>query len=322
MTMLDKMIYSVIFAVLTFLVAAMNATAENEASTTRAVLITGASSGIGKRTAELLSKNGHFVYAGARKQKDLDALNTMKNVEAVRLDVTVPKDIDNAVQQITKAGRGLYGVVNNAGVVIVAPLIEVEESDLNFQFDVNIYGPYRVTRAFAPMLMESKGRVVNISSISGILSAPLMGGYSMSKHALEAYTDSLAKEMDKFGVKVIAVEPGNYASKIGESAKQRFLTLGRTPEGSLFEKQMSSALSRAGERTTMADPIAVAEAVEHALFSESPKARYMVVPNQREAEITIRKAIQEMVELNHDQNYSYDRDALVKMIDEAMQALQ
>ena len=287
----------------------------------KAVLITGASSGIGKRTTELLASKGYFVYAGARKQKDLDALNAMKNVEAVRLDVTFQDDIDKAVAQITKAGRGLYGVVNNAGVVVLGPLVELEEDNLSFQFDVNVFGPYRITKAFFPLLKESHGRVVNISSISGVLSAPLLGAYSMSKHAVEAYTDALARELQKFDVKVVAIEPGNYASKIGLNARERARETGQTTLGSMYEKEMTAMFDGVGERGDMADPVAVSKAIESALFSATPKARYMVVPNQSEAAWTIGKAMQELVELNHDQTYSYDRDALVKMLDEALQGL-
>ena len=112
-------------------------------------------------------------------------------------------------------GRGLWGVVNNAGVNVVGPMIEFEELDLDFLFDVNIYGVYRVTKAFAPMIIESQGRIINISSISGILSSYGYGTYAMSKHAIEAYTDALADEMRELGVKVSAVEPGNYQSRIG-----------------------------------------------------------------------------------------------------------
>jgi len=289
--------------------------------TSAAVLVTGASSGIGKRTTELLASKGYFVYAGARKQKDLDALNTMKNVEAVRLDVTIRDDIDNAVLKITRAGRGLYGVVNNAGVGVVGSLVELDEKDLDFQFDVNVYGPYRITKAFFPLLRESKGRVVNISSISGILSRPLVGPYSMSKHALEAYTDALAGELVKTGIIVAAIEPGNYASKLGESVKKRAQDLGRSHKGSLHEKELTEMIDQIADRDEMADPIAVALAVEHALFSETPKARYMVVPNQGEAAWTIGKAMQELVQLNQDHPYSYDRDALVQMLDDALKSL-
>ena len=292
-----------------------------QAAELRAVLVTGASSGIGKRTTELLSAEGFFVYAGARKQQDLDMLDAMKNVEAVRLDVTKPGDIEAAVKQVTEGGRGLYAVVNNAGVAILQPLIEVEEAQLDFLFDVNIYGPYRITKAFAPLLIQSKGRVINMSSISGVLSGVLSGPYSMSKHAMEAYNDSLAMEMARLGVTVAAIEPGNYASKLGESAVKQAQGSGLDYEGSLFKEEMTSSMQRLADRDAMADPIAVARAVQDALVNEQPKPRYMVVPNQREAEITIRKLLQEMTEMNHDQPYSYDRDALVKMLDEALERL-
>ncbi|MDZ7643447.1 MAG: SDR family NAD(P)-dependent oxidoreductase [Woeseiaceae bacterium] len=156
----------------------------------KAVLVTGATSGIGLKITERLAAEGYFVYAGARKPEDMERLNAMDNVRAVRLDVTYPEDIAAAVEAISAAGRGLHGVVNNAGVVTIGPLIETDIEELEFLFDVNVYGPYRVTMAFAPLLLESQGRVVNISSISGILSGPFLGHYSMSKHAIEAYTDS------------------------------------------------------------------------------------------------------------------------------------
>ena len=117
----------------------------------RAVLVTGASSGIGRTTAEYLAAHGFFVYAGARKQADLDALNELENVQAIRLDVNIQEEIDAAVETVRAEGRGLYAVINNAGVVILAPLVEVSEEDLAFQMNVNVFGPYRVTKAFAPI---------------------------------------------------------------------------------------------------------------------------------------------------------------------------
>ena len=111
-------------------------------------------------------------------------LNAIDNVQAIRLDVTKQSDINAAVDTVKAAERGLYAIVNNAGVNVTGPLIEIEESELDFLFDVNIYGPYRITKAFAPMIIESQGRISNVSSISGTLSGPLYGIYSMSKHAL------------------------------------------------------------------------------------------------------------------------------------------
>lgn len=299
----------------------MTVAAETSGEQAKAVLITGASSGIGKRTAELLASKGYIVYAGARKEADLDALNKIENITGVKLDVTVQGDIDSALAYISSTGTGLYGIVNNAGVINLGAMIEVDEGDLEFLFDVNIYGPYRITKAFAPLVIASKGRIVNISSISGVLSGPLFGAYSMSKHALESYTDTLAGEMAKFGVNVAAVEPGNFASMIGATAKKRAEKSGQLSAKSLYQDEMNRMFSGVGNRADMADPIAVAEAVEHALFNASPKARYMVVPNQVEAAVTIQKVIREMVELNEDQAHSYDRDALIKMLDQALHTL-
>lgn len=286
----------------------------------KAVLVTGASTGIGRSITELFASRGVFVYAGARKQKDLEELDAIENVQSIRLDVTIQDEIDAAVATITKEGRGLYGLVNNAGVAIVAPLIEVDEQELDFLFDVNIYGPYRITKAFSPLIIESKGRITTISSISGILSGTLFGPYSMSKHAMEAYSDSLAREMERFDVKVSVIEPGNYRSQIGMTLKKRMEAKGIDIEGSPYQPEMQRMLDRMKEGPQGKDPLEVAEAAYHALFDANPKMRYMVVPNERQAEITIRKAIEEMVQLNQGQPYTYDRQALITMLDEALAA--
>lgn len=292
----------------------------DDANGQKAILVTGASTGIGRNVAETLAANGYFVYAGARKQADIDALSAIDNIQGIRLDVTIQDEIDAAVENIKNEGRGLYGLVNNAGVSISAPLIEVEEDDMQFQMDVNLFGPYRVTKAFAPMIIESQGRIATIGSIAGILSGVLYGPYSMSKHAVEAYTDSLAVEMKKFDVAVSVIEPGNYNSKIVSAKLRRMKERGQTTEGSLFKEEMEQLLQRPADRSQYKEPDEVSAAVLHALFSENPKIRYMVVPNQREAEVTIRKAIEELVQLNEGHEYSYNREALVAMLDEALTA--
>ncbi len=282
----------------------------------KAVLVTGASSGIGRKITERLAANGFFVYAGARAQKDIDDLSAIKNVQGVRLDVTVPADIANAVSIVAKGGRGLYGVVNNAGVVVVAPMIEAEEKDLDFIFNVNMYGPYRITKAFAPMLLESKGRVVNISSLNGIVASPMIGAYSMSKHAVEAYGDALAGELSRFGVRVSLIEPGNYGTEIGKNAIARMDT--GIVKGSRFEAQMRSTINSFRSFENNPPPDDVADAVLDAMTSATPKMRYLVVPVQNQAAIAIRRVIDQLVQLNQDQKFSYDRDALVKMLDDAI----
>lgn len=289
----------------------------------KTVLVTGASTGIGRKITEHLAARGYFVYAGARKEKDLRELNAIENVQSIRLDVTIQEEIDAAVETITQAGRGLYGVVNNAGVLIVGPLIEVEEDDLHFLMNVNVYGPYRITKAFSSLIIEAKGRIVTIGSVSGILSGRFFGAYSMSKHAVEAYTDALAAEMASFDVQVSVVEPGNYRSQMGANLLRRMEENNQTFAGSRFEemRQLQRMSSQATDpHADGKEPDEVAEAVIHALFDENPKRRYMVVPNQRQAERTIRQAIQELVQLNEGHVYSYDRESLIAMLDEALAA--
>jgi len=285
----------------------------------KAVLVTGASTGIGRNVAETLAAKGHFVYAGARKASDIAALSSIENIQGIRLDVTIQEDIDAAVAHITKEGRGLYGLVNNAGVGVLFPLIEVDEEDMQFQMDVNVFGPYRVTKAFAPLIIESGGRISTTGSISGILSGFLAGPYSMSKHAMEAYTDSLAREMEKFGVEVSIVEPGNYDSAIYGTLLRRMEQRGQTGQGTRYEEEVAGFINRANNRSADKAPDEVSAAFVHALFDENPKRRYMVVPNENQAKITIEKAIEELVQLNEGQEYTYDRDELIALLDSALE---
>ncbi len=290
------------------------------ASPRRAVLVTGASSGIGRKTTELLAANGFFVYAGARKEADLAELGKLANVQPIELDVTKQEQIDAAVQTVRDGGRGLYGLINNAGVAVLGPLIELRESDLDFQLDANVYGPYRMTQAFAPLLIESKGRVATTGSTSGIVTWPMGGAYTMSKHAIEAFSDTLAAELSPFGVAVSLVDPGNYKSEIMVNMRQRLLDAGYTGKGSRYEKQMERLLAGPTDRAQYKEPDEVAQAFLHALTSPQPKRRYLVVPNQAEAATTIKAALARVVQLNGGQQYAYDRDALVKLLDEALAA--
>jgi len=287
--------------------------------TQKAVLVTGASSGLGRVMAETLAANGYFVYAGARKDKDLEELTAIENIQGIRLDVNKQDQIDAAVKTISEAGRGLYGLVNNAGVVVVAPLIEIEEHDFDFQMDVNVYGPYRVTRAFAPLIIESKGRINIIGSISGTLSSATWGPYSMTKFAMEAYADALADEMKSLGVQVSLIEPGAYRSNIGKSALERMAERNQAVGNLQFKAAMDESIDWLKLfENDHGDPSEVATAVMKALFDDNPKPRYLVVPTQEQAYWTIYRAIERMVEQNHDQKFSYDREALIEMLDAAL----
>ena len=266
----------------------------------QAVLVTGASAGIGRKVAERLAAEGFFVFAGARKEKDLEALDAIANVKAVRLDVTVPAEVAAAVEVVRSSGLPLHGIVNNAGVAVVDPVLSTSEADFDFQMQANVYGVFRVTKAFAPLVIASKGRIVNISSISAFLSDGGTSAYTMSKAAVEAFTNVLATEMAPLGVSVIAVEPGAYNTDILKPALARSVTKG-------FE----------ADRSAMKPPDEVATVVLQALSDPRPKRRYMIVPEQAQAAETIQGVVDVLMQLNADQAYTYDRAALNRMMDEA-----
>lgn len=283
----------------------------------QAVLVTGASSGIGRKITEVLAQRGYFVYAGARKQADLDALNKLDNVRSVRLDVTIQEQVDAAVDTVEADGRGLHGLVNNAGVFIGGPLADVDVEEFKWLMDVNVNGVYRVTQAFAPLIIASRGRIANIGSIAGILSGRFSGQYSMSKHAIEAYTDSLAAEMSPLGVHVSVIEPGNYASRISDSGKRRVLDRydDYVAADSPFAEEFKRWIDADWDRSIYKAPDEVAEAVVHALAADEPLRRYMVVPAEREARWTIGKQIEELVQLNEWHAWTYSRADLIGMLD-------
>jgi len=286
----------------------------------KAVLVTGASTGIGRKITEVFAGKGYFVYAGARKQKDLDDLNTIENVQAIKLDVTDQKQIDAAVVTVKKGDRGLHGLINNAGVFIGGPLVDVDLEEFKWLMDVNVYGVYRMNQAFAPMIIESKGRISTIGSISGTLAGRYSGQYSMSKHAIEAYTDSLAAEIEPLGVHVSVIEPGNYNSAIAVSAQARMRKKNEdyASSGSPFAQAYSAWMDSEWDRSVYKNPDEVAEAALHAMFSDKPLRRYMVVPEEREAGWTIGKQIEKLVQLNDWQAYTYSREQLIEKLDAAM----
>ena len=167
------------------------------------------------------------------------------------------------------------------------------------------------------MLIESKGHITTIGSIAGTLSGHFWGPYSMTKHAVEAYVDALAEEMAKFEVGVSIVEPGNYDSKIIASMLKRKERNKDKP--SHYKQEFDDLIARYGaDRSQFKDPGEVSEAIMHALFSEKPKHRYMVVPNKQEATWTITQAMRRLIQQNHDQPHEFSREELIKIMDEML----
>jgi NAD(P)-dependent dehydrogenase (short-subunit alcohol dehydrogenase family) len=283
----------------------------------RAVLITGATSGIGRLTTELLAERGFFVYAGARSDADMASLSALDGVQAVRLDVTIPEQIEAAVETVRAGGRGLYGLINNAGVGTLGPVAEVRDEDLAFDLDVNVWGPVRVTRAFAPLLVASGGRIATTTSIAGLMPYPFSSPYVISKYAAEGFVDQLAAEMASLGVAVAAIEPGAYDSRIGEGMGTRLREAGYGAPGSLYEGRFEGWAESVADRSALEEPHEVAEAFYDFLTVAEPRRRWMVVPGQNEAERTLSALLQRVAELNQG-DHAYSRDELVRMLDEAL----
>lgn len=311
-----RSLYLVLLGAVLFTPAGQRLSAQSAAP--RAVLVTGASSGIGRTIAERLAREGFYVYAGARSAEDIAALSAISNMKGVRLDVTSTADISAFVQLVQRDGRGLYGVVNNAGVATGGPLIATDDDELRRVLDVNVMGPLRVTRGVAPLLIASKGRVVTISSISGVLSGPMLGVYSMSKHAVEAFGDALGAEMAPLGVTSSLIEPGNYRSDIGRNTMSAAQAAAERARGTPFETAMQNFVRAMGNYDNYPPPDSVAAAALHAFTAPQPRARYMVVPAANQAAVTIRKAMEELVQLNAGHQFSYDREALIRLLDETL----
>ncbi len=285
----------------------------------KSILVTGASTGIGRHLTETLAENGYHVYAGARKDKDLAALNAIDNVTAVRLDVTKQEQIDAVIALIEEKGTGLYGLVNNAGVGGGGQVVDTPVEDQTFIYDVNVEGVYRVTKAFAPLVIESGGRITTTGSIAGTLSEfPGFSAYAGSKHWIEAFTDSLAAEMAPHGVAVSVIEPGNYKSNIRRSSVARAHDQVQAAGGDVTEEMKKAYEATAERELSYKEPDEVSEAFMHALFDDEPLRRYMVVPNAEEQSWTIRTKVNELVQLNQWGPYSYSRDELVELLDAAL----
>ncbi len=247
------------------------------------VLVTGASTGIGRSTALMLSERGLTVYAGVRKTRDEADLAeaAVGDLRPVRLDVTRPEDITATVCRIEDDG-GLGALVNNAGLYFGGPLELMSEEEIRATYDVNVLGLVLLTRACLPMLRESGGRIVNISSISGLVALPGVSVYAGSKFAVEAITESLRVELSPFGIRVIAVEPGSIQTEIWTKGAER--DEGRRSESASLRKlyaPLVALLEKLNRDPRGIPPERVAEVVLKALTDESPNNRYLVGTDAR-----------------------------------------
>ncbi|MEO8449043.1 MAG: SDR family oxidoreductase [Gemmatimonadota bacterium] len=251
---------------------------------TQSYLITGASTGIGEACALELDRLGHRVFAGVRKAADGERLagRASERLIWLILDVTKPDEIAAGVTAVDDivGDAGLDGLVNNAGVAVGGPLEYVPLDQVRFQFDVNVFGLLAVTQGFLPALRRATGRIVNIGSIAGRATTPLVGPYCASKHAVEAITDALRLELADAGIQVSVIEPGVVQTPIWDKGAEQLSTVGeRLPAAALERyggKLKAFTHLLASNRHGGVPAATVAKAVLHALTSKSPKTRYVI----------------------------------------------
>jgi len=249
-----------------------------------AVVVTGASTGIGEATVLRLDKLGFRAFAGVRKDADAERLKQQASgrLTPLLLDVTDANSIASAAATIREAlgEAGLAGLVNNAGVSFPGPLEFLPIEQLRQQLEVNVIGQIAVTQAFMPLLRKGRGRIVNIGSIGGKMATPFLGAYNASKFAMEALTDALRQELRPWGMHVSIVEPGSIATRIWEKGQAAGDELEKTlpAQGMALYGATFSAMREAAREFEKRGipPDEVAKFVEHALTARTPKTRYLV----------------------------------------------
>jgi len=248
----------------------------------KTILITGATAGIGRDAARALARRGHRVIATGRSAAALAELEAQSkqegwNLETLALDVTDAASIADAVRQVNERtdGAGVDVLVNNAGYATVGPLAELAIDALRRQFETNVFGAMAVTQAFLPaMFQRRRGRIINVSSVSGRMPAPVLGAYHASKYALEALSDSLRMELLGFGIDVVLVEPGTirteFASRVVKEMHRE------KAEGSRYAAAYARAANIESSFDRVASSVApVTRAMVHAVEAARPCTRYV-----------------------------------------------
>lgn len=250
-------------------------------------MVTGASTGIGRAAAKALVQEGFRVFGSVRKPQDAESLTDEFGGEVVplRFDVTDAQGITNAASYVEQAleGTTLAGLVNNAGIALAGSLMHQPIDELRQQFEVNVFGLMAVTQAFLPLLGARRdapgppGRVVNISSVGGRIAFPFVGAYSASKHAIEALSDALRRELMIYGVDVIVVEPGAIKTPIWDKAEGIDTSRYEETDYVGIIQKFKKLMLHQGRNGLQASR--VGEVIASAITSARPKARY-AIPDQ------------------------------------------
>ena len=251
------------------------------------VVITGASTGIGWATAKLLLVRGFRVFGSVRKAADAERLRAEFGADFTPLlfDVTNEAAVLAAAREVRAAldGGTLCGLVNNAGIAVAGPVLELAADEFRHQMNVNVIGPIIATQAFGPLLGSDpslkgpRGRIVMISSVAGKSGNPLMSAYSASKHAIEGLSESLRREMMLFGIDIIIVAPGAVKTPIWSKAEEVDISAYRNSPFFPALERIRKFMLQLGETGLPAEKIA--ETIADALTSAQPKVRYQITPD-------------------------------------------
>ena len=251
-----------------------------------AVFITGASTGIGKTCALYLDRIGFHVFAGVRKNIDGAALKqeSSDRLQTIIIDVVDPDSIQAAVSEVTRLTKNqLFGLINNAGIAFGGPLEILPIQEVQNLFEVNVVGVLAVTKAFLPLLRQSRGRIINMGSTSGLLALPCLSTYAASKFALEAISDSLRVELSPFGVSVIIIEAGNVKTPIWEKgviATNKIAGAAR-PEILRLYQPLIEFSKHIALNSPKLPAEKVAKVVGKVLHARKPKGRYIIGADAR-----------------------------------------
>lgn len=243
------------------------------------VFVTGGAGGLGGATAKYLAERGWRVFAGDCVAAALARIGTQRNITPVRVDVSDAASVNAAARSVAKRVDGLDGVVNFAGILTVGSLIEISEETMRRVLDVNVMGTFRVNRALFPLVLARRGRIINISSEAGWQTGmPFNGPYGMSKHAIEAYSDSLRRELMLLGIAVIKIQPGPFKTEMVAGIERKFSRAAKesTHFGKLLDTLKGMTLA---EQQKAHDPLLIAETVHHALTVRRPAVAYSVKPD-------------------------------------------
>ena len=241
----------------------------------KTILITGASSGIGKATAAKLLDAGHTVYVVARrldKMKDLED----KGAIAFKMDITQEADIDAVVDHIISKHGALDVLVNNAGYAVYGTVEETPIADAKSQFEVNMFGLAQLTQKILPYMRERKaGKIINISSVGGKVYTPLGAWYHATKHALEGWSDCLRLELEQFGIDVVIIEPGAINTEFNDVLYAPMIQRsGKGPYKKMVDALISAIKNSSQKKDASSPPEVIADVINKSIVSDKPKTRY------------------------------------------------